>query len=223
MRTRLTTCYTSPPTWRAGPAVRRAAWPPRRAPAPAWCGPRPPAEPSRRARRAAPRGAAAATLNTAQLLRVEDPSRRSDLTLTLSLEHPPFRGAVELLGLLAGTAGARLTRLAVAGDAEAAPRERSSHCMRALRTLVVVAITVLVFVGGLVAGLELERAATSSGARAQGALYQQVLTDLQRDYYKPVNVAKTGPDRRYGAARLAARPVHRVLHAAGGQAVQPGA
>ena len=51
---RLTTCYTSPPTWRAGPAVRRAAWPPRRAPAPAWCGPRPPAEPSRRARRAAP-------------------------------------------------------------------------------------------------------------------------------------------------------------------------
>ncbi len=68
------------------------------------------------------RGAAAATLNTAQLLRVEDPSRRSDLTLTLSLEHPPFRGAVELLGLLAGTAGARLTRLAVAGDAEAAPR-----------------------------------------------------------------------------------------------------
>ncbi len=64
--------------------------------------------------------------------------------------------------------------------------------MRALRTLVVVAITVLVFVGGLVAGLELERAATSSGARAQGALYQQVLTDLQRDYYKPVNVAKLG-------------------------------
>ncbi len=65
--------------------------------------------------------------------------------------------------------------------------------MRAFRTLlVIVAVAILVFVGGVVAGVELERSASSPGAGAQADLYQQVLTDLQRDYYKPVSVAKLG-------------------------------
>ncbi len=62
---------------------------------------------------------AGGTVSTAQLLQVEDPSGRSDVTLTLSLRQPPFRGAAAMLGLLAGAAGARLARLAAGGEARA--------------------------------------------------------------------------------------------------------
>ena len=65
--------------------------------------------------------------------------------------------------------------------------------MRALRTtLVVVALAVLIFVGGVAAGVALQRAGSSGGARAQGDLVRQILTDLQRNYYKPVDLAKLG-------------------------------
>lgn len=60
------------------------------------------------------------------------------------------------------------------------------------RSLAVVAIVVLAFVGGFAFARVLTRAGSTGSARGQADLYRQILTDLQRDYYKPVDVAKLG-------------------------------
>jgi carboxyl-terminal processing protease len=60
------------------------------------------------------------------------------------------------------------------------------------RSLAVVAILVLAFVGGFALAKVLDRAASTTSARGQADRYRQVLTDLERNYYKPVDVAKLG-------------------------------
>jgi carboxyl-terminal processing protease len=60
------------------------------------------------------------------------------------------------------------------------------------RSLAVVAILVLAFLGGFVLTKGLDRAASSTSARGQADRYRQVLADLERSYYKPVDAAKLG-------------------------------
>jgi len=69
------------------------------------------------------------------------------------------------------------------------------------RSLAVVAILVLAFLGGFVLAKGLDRAASSTSARGQADRYRQVLADLERNYYKPVDVGKLG---RAGIAGLLA-------------------
>jgi len=62
------------------------------------------------------------------------------------------------------------------------------------RSIVAVAALalVLVFIAGFGAAKLLDRGASTSSAQGQADRYSQVLTDLQRDYYKPLDVAKLG-------------------------------
>ena len=60
------------------------------------------------------------------------------------------------------------------------------------RSLVAVAMLVLVFLAGFGAAKVLDRRASTASAQGQADRYRQVLTDLQRDYYKPLDVAKLG-------------------------------
>ena len=64
--------------------------------------------------------------------------------------------------------------------------------MRSSRRLLAVAAVVLAFAVGFGLASVLARAGSTASARGQAALYRQVLRDLQRDYYRPVNVAKLG-------------------------------
>ena len=60
------------------------------------------------------------------------------------------------------------------------------------RSLVAVAILALAFLSGFAVAKGLDRAAASTTARGQADRYLQILADLQRHYYKPVDVAKVG-------------------------------
>jgi len=60
------------------------------------------------------------------------------------------------------------------------------------RSLAAVAILVLAFLAGFALAKGLDRAASTSSAQGQADRYRQVLADLQRNYYKPVDVAKLG-------------------------------
>jgi carboxyl-terminal processing protease len=60
------------------------------------------------------------------------------------------------------------------------------------RSLVAVAILVLAFFTGFAVAKGLDRGAASATARGQADRYSQVLTDLRRNYYKPLDVAKLG-------------------------------
>ena len=60
------------------------------------------------------------------------------------------------------------------------------------RYLAAVAILVLAFLAGFALAKGLDRAAAGSSAQGQADRYRQVLTDLQRNYYKSVDVAKLG-------------------------------
>jgi carboxyl-terminal processing protease len=60
------------------------------------------------------------------------------------------------------------------------------------RSLVAVAFLVLAFISGFAVAKGLERGAASATARGQADRYSQVLTDLQRNYYKPLDAAKLG-------------------------------
>jgi len=60
------------------------------------------------------------------------------------------------------------------------------------RSLAAVAILVLAFLVGFAVAKGLDRAAATSSAQGQADRYRQVLTDLQRNYYKPVDAAKLG-------------------------------
>lgn len=60
------------------------------------------------------------------------------------------------------------------------------------RSLVAVAILVLAFLSGFAVAKGLDRAGASTTARGQADRYRQILADLQRHYYKPVDVAKLG-------------------------------
>ena len=60
------------------------------------------------------------------------------------------------------------------------------------RSLVAAAILVLAFFSGFAVAKGLDRASASTTARGLADNYSQVLTDLQRNYYKPLDVAKLG-------------------------------
>jgi carboxyl-terminal processing protease len=60
------------------------------------------------------------------------------------------------------------------------------------RSLIAAAILVLAFFSGFAVAKGLDRASASTTARGQADRYSQVLTDLQRNYYKPLDVAKLG-------------------------------
>ena len=71
--------------------------------------------------------------------------------------------------------------------------------MHTRRSLLVVLLVVVAFAAGFGLATLLARGGSSAGARAQADLYTQVLRDLQRDYYRPVDVAQLG---RSGIAGL---------------------
>ena len=60
------------------------------------------------------------------------------------------------------------------------------------KSLAAVAILVFAFLAGFVLAKGLDRAASSTSAQGQADRYRQVLTDLERHYYRPVDVAKLG-------------------------------
>ncbi len=60
------------------------------------------------------------------------------------------------------------------------------------RSLVAVALLALAFLLGFVLARGLDRVAPAASAQGQADRYAQVLNDLQRHYYKPVDVAKLG-------------------------------
>ena len=60
------------------------------------------------------------------------------------------------------------------------------------RSLAAVAILVLAVLAGFVLAKGLDRATSSASAQGQADRYRQVLTDLERSYYKPVDAAKLG-------------------------------
>ncbi len=60
------------------------------------------------------------------------------------------------------------------------------------RSLVAVAILALAFLLGFVLAKGLDRTASAASVQGQADRYGQVLNDLQRNYYKPVDVAKLG-------------------------------
>ena len=60
------------------------------------------------------------------------------------------------------------------------------------RLIVFIAVAALAFGGGFGVATLLDRGATTASASSQADAYRQVLTDLQRSYYKPVDVAKLG-------------------------------
>ena len=60
------------------------------------------------------------------------------------------------------------------------------------RRLLPVLVIVLAFVAGFGLATLLNRGGTTAGVNGQTALYRQVLQDLQRDYYRPIDTAKLG-------------------------------
>ena len=64
--------------------------------------------------------------------------------------------------------------------------------MRLSKSLLVVVLVILAFAAGFGAATLRERSGLTASASSQASLYQQVLGDLQRDYYKPVDVARLG-------------------------------
>ena len=60
------------------------------------------------------------------------------------------------------------------------------------RTGIAVALLTIVFLAGFALAKVLDRAAPAGSAQGQAERYSQVLTDLQRSYYKPIDVAKLG-------------------------------
>jgi carboxyl-terminal processing protease len=64
--------------------------------------------------------------------------------------------------------------------------------MHATRRLLTVLLVILAFVAGFGSATLLARGGSTAGVRGQADLYRQVLQDLQRDYYRPVNVAQLG-------------------------------
>ena len=64
--------------------------------------------------------------------------------------------------------------------------------MHASKRLLAVALVVLAFAAGFELATVLARGGSTASARGQVALYRQVVQDLQRDYYRPVDVAKLG-------------------------------
>ena len=60
------------------------------------------------------------------------------------------------------------------------------------RSLVAAAMLVLVFLAGFTVAKALDRAASPAVAQGQADRYRQVLTDLERNYYKPIDAAKLG-------------------------------
>ena len=77
------------------------------------------------------------------------------------------------------------------GDSQ--QRGPSSGHMRTLkRSLVSVLVLVVVFAAGFGAAKILDGRASTASAQGQADQYRQVLTDLQRDYYKPLDIAKLG-------------------------------
>ena len=60
------------------------------------------------------------------------------------------------------------------------------------RSLATLAILVLVFFAGFAAAKALDRAASPASAQGQADRYRQVLSDLERHYYKPLDAAKLG-------------------------------
>jgi carboxyl-terminal processing protease len=57
---------------------------------------------------------------------------------------------------------------------------------------VLIAIFAVAFAAGFGIATLLGRSDSSAGVRGQSRLYTQILSDLQRDYYKPVDVARLG-------------------------------
>jgi carboxyl-terminal processing protease len=65
--------------------------------------------------------------------------------------------------------------------------------MRTLkRSLVSIVVLVVVFAAGFGVARILDGRASTASAQGQADQYRQVLTDLQRDYYKPLDIAKLG-------------------------------
>ena len=60
------------------------------------------------------------------------------------------------------------------------------------RKLLAVLTVALAFVAGFGLATLLNRTGSTAGARGQADLYRQVLQDLQRDYYRPVDTGKLG-------------------------------
>jgi carboxyl-terminal processing protease len=63
--------------------------------------------------------------------------------------------------------------------------------MRPRRLLLVLSLA-LAFVAGFGLATLVDRSGSTAGARGQAALYRQILDDLRRDYYRPVDVAQLG-------------------------------
>ncbi len=64
--------------------------------------------------------------------------------------------------------------------------------MHVSKRLLVILAVVLAFAAGFGLASELARAGTTASVRGQASLYRQVLNDLERNYYKPIDVAKLG-------------------------------
>ena len=64
--------------------------------------------------------------------------------------------------------------------------------MRLSKSFLVVVLVILAFAAGFGAATLRDRSGLSASASAQVSLYRQVLTDLQRDYYKPVDATHLG-------------------------------
>ncbi len=64
--------------------------------------------------------------------------------------------------------------------------------MHVSKRFIAAAAVVLAFAAGFELATVLARAGSTASARGQVALYRQVVRDLQRDYYRPVDVAKLG-------------------------------
>jgi carboxyl-terminal processing protease len=60
------------------------------------------------------------------------------------------------------------------------------------KNVLVVVLVILAFAAGFGAATLRDRGGLSAPASAQVALYRQVLSDLQHDYYKPINLAQLG-------------------------------
>jgi carboxyl-terminal processing protease len=60
------------------------------------------------------------------------------------------------------------------------------------KSLVAVATLALAFLLGFVLAKGLDRTASSASAQGQADRYRQVLSDLERNYYKPLDIAKLG-------------------------------
>ena len=88
------------------------------------------------------------------------------------------------------------------------------------KSILVVVLVILAFAAGFGLATLREHSGLTASAASQAALYRQVLTDLQRDYYKPIDAAQLGQSGITGLLGLAARPLHRLLHAPAGQGLQ---